>query len=227
MLLRQCRAASGFHGEFEGFLRDAGDKRTDHPAEAQRNIAGERDDFALHEDAAVLLLHAPPGFHAPEEAVILAGRFFAFVAFAGVLHFRNTNGAAAAVRAKWAVAVILNVVDGIENDGDDLRAAKTEKDAIVGAVLRFDARALDVGPVIFGLVIVVFEDAKNLVESGSRNEGRAEPMVDHSARAGNRFADVQSFLPPLSRHPLLVPSRPFFAPLPEENPPRGKRLRPV
>src|SRR5712664_1259729 len=113
--------------ELQRFPRDARNERLDHPAESRRNVPRQRSHFALQVNAAVALLHPPPGFHSPEISAVVPRRFLAFVAFPGVFHFRDAHGRAPAVRLPRCIMEVVHCMLRVQHHGDHLVPAKTQE----------------------------------------------------------------------------------------------------
>ena len=174
--------ARGVQREGQRFPGNAVDKGADQPAEAGGDISGERSNFALHVNAAVAFFDSPPGFHAPEVPAVVPGRFLALAGLAGVFHFRDAHGGAAAVRPCGCVAEIVNVMLGVEHRGDDFVPPEAQKDPEVIAIAGKDLGALDVRREVDSVLIVVLEDAQDVVNFCAWNENHSHPMVNERVR---------------------------------------------
>src|SRR6266480_799408 len=90
--------ACSLQRERERLLRDAGHKRSDHPAKPRGNVSRQRSHFTLDVNAADALFHAPPRFHPPHDSVVVARCFFAFIALPAF----STSAMYTAVLKVWA-----------------------------------------------------------------------------------------------------------------------------
>ena len=183
------RRLQGKRQRFPGHSRH---ERANHPAESRGDVARERNDFALHVYAVVPIFQAPPCLHSPKKSAVGSARFFALISLAGIFHFPDVRGTAAAVRARRGVASVNNVVFGIQHHGDHLLAAKSQKNAIVMVVTGLDSRAFNIRGVVFRVMIVIFEDAQHVIETRTGDKNQALPVMNHAARARDFVAGTLS-----------------------------------
>ena len=130
------RTSRGFHSKRERFLWNAVHERTDEPTQAGGDIASQRYYFTLHVDAAVAFNHAPPSFHPPKEAIVIAWHFFPFVGLAGVCDLCDARCGTTTVGAADRVEELAYVVLGVQDHGDDFVAAESQEcTKVIGVVL--------------------------------------------------------------------------------------------
>src|SRR6266478_9243297 len=143
LVLRSFFSLGGvtFHGlsgrlqrELQRFPRDARDERFDQPAESLGNVPRQRSHFALHVNAAIALLHPPPGLHPPEVSTVALWRFLAFIAFPGVFHFRDAHGRAPAVRLPRRIVEVVHRMLRVQHHGDHLEPAKAQENLEMVAI---------------------------------------------------------------------------------------------
>src|SRR5262245_20664480 len=84
----------------------------------------------------------------------------------------------------------MNVVFGVEHNGDDFLSAETEKCAKVITVAVFELRTSHVGRVVDGMMIVVLQDFQNIVEMSSWDEDQTFPVMNHCVGTRN-FAAIR------------------------------------
>src|SRR5208337_3985708 len=109
-----CRA----HGHLEGFLGNAGHERLDEPTQSCGNVAGEGNGLALDVHAAVFLLKLPVRIDSPEESSVVADGLFALIRCVGIDYLGDSGRVGPAVPARRIYWKIMNVVIGVERDGD-------------------------------------------------------------------------------------------------------------
>src|SRR5262249_8786699 len=155
-------------------------ERANHPSYARGDVTRQRNYFTLDIDATVLLFHTPPGFHAPEKSAISPRFLFPFIAFSGILYFRNFCRAASAVSPLGGIPERFHVVSRVQYNGDYLVAAKPQKSHIMIAVVFQRFRTLHIGFIVLGMVIVILEHSQNVVHRRTRYIGNRLPVVNHS-----------------------------------------------
>src|SRR5260370_19634506 len=149
----------------QGLFRDAGHKRFDHPLQYHGNVACQGNHFALHVHSAVALFHPPPRFHAPQESAVVARHFFALVALARVLHFRNAHRGTPAMRSLRTVMEMVTLMLGVQHHGDYLVPPKPQEHPEVVPIPRFDLRPFHIRPVVHGMAVVVSHHPKHIFAS--------------------------------------------------------------
>src|ERR1700720_3251040 len=122
-------------GECQGFLWNAGNKRTNQPSESGRNAAGQRDGLNLYVDAAIPLIKAPVRVQPPQVAAIVADRLLRSIRLVGTFYFRDPCAAGTADRVRPIKGCVLHVVFRVQNYGHNLVLAQAQENLEVVTVV--------------------------------------------------------------------------------------------
>src|SRR2546423_1143426 len=129
------RTSRGFQSKRKRFPWNAVHEGTDEPSQARGNVTSQRSHFTLHVNAAVAFDHAPPSFHSPKEAIVIAWSFFPFVGLPWIFDLCDARCGAPAVRAAASIEEVPDVVLRVQHDGNDFVAAKTQEGTKVIAIV--------------------------------------------------------------------------------------------
>src|ERR1700680_583766 len=183
----------GRQSRSERFARDILNERTDQPAQARRNVACERNCFALNIDPTIELFEAPVGVQTPEEAVVFADRLFVLPRSVRVSHFGNAGAVGATVGAPGVNCHVADVIFGVEHRCEHLCSLESQKYAefIAGTGEQF--RAFDLGRVMLSRVVIVLDQSKRVAQRYAGNENDSHPVVNEAAPDTDSINGIAGF----------------------------------
>jgi hypothetical protein len=143
------RLTRGLKSENKRIFGNAFNKRTDKPAEADRDAPGQRDCVALDINTVFGLIETPIRIKAPEKPVIVTDWDFALLWLSGAFDLRNTSAIGARKCVILVEQHVMDVIFGVEHNCNDVNLFEPEKDVKVISRMREKFRFKDLWLVIF------------------------------------------------------------------------------